>query len=59
MLQGRDPDWAMRPFFAQYDEEAVWLTDLRPAFGETKFFWEDRLAEMYKDDREFAAVPAS
>jgi hypothetical protein len=47
MLQGRDPDWAMRPFFALYDERASWLSDLRPAFGETKFFWEDSLADMY------------
>lgn len=39
-LQGRNPDWVLRPFFAKYDEEAVWLDDLKPAFGEQKFFFE-------------------
>jgi L-lysine 2,3-aminomutase len=50
MLQGRNPDWTMRPFFAEYDEEAVWLTDLRPAFGELRFFFEDELEERYRRD---------
>ena len=42
-LQGRNPDWVARPFFAQYDESATWLNELRPAFGEEKFFFEDEL----------------
>jgi L-lysine 2,3-aminomutase len=50
MLQGRNPDWAMRLFFAQYDEEAVWLNDLRPAFGEKRFFFEAELERMYRQD---------
>jgi KamA family protein len=38
-LQGRDPRWVGRPFFAKYDNEATWLFDLEPAFGtEPKFF---------------------
>lgn len=40
-LQGRNPDWVARPFFAQYDPEAIWLDGLRPAFGEQRFFFED------------------
>lgn len=40
-LQGRNPNWVARPFFAKYDPEATWLTDLKPAFGDKKFFWED------------------
>ncbi len=40
-LQARDPDWVLRPFFAEYSESAIWLDDLRPAFGEQKFFFED------------------
>ena len=40
-LQGRNPDWCDRVFFAKYDEKASWLTDLKPAFGEEKFFFED------------------
>jgi KamA family protein len=38
MLQGREPDWVLRPFFARYDERAIWLDQLEPAFGE--FFFE-------------------
>ncbi|MEU4516063.1 lysine 2,3-aminomutase [Nonomuraea wenchangensis] len=33
-IQARDPSLVGRPFFARYDPEAVWLTDLRPAFEE-------------------------
>lgn len=40
-LQGRNPDWIHRPFFAAYDEHATWLDELRPAFGESGFFFED------------------
>ncbi len=40
-LQGRDPEWVQRPFFAEYDEEATWLDELRPAFGAKRFFFED------------------
>lgn len=50
MLQGRNPDWAMRPFFAAYDEEAIWLSDLRPAFGQERFFFEAELERMYRRD---------
>lgn len=45
-LQARNPDWVKRPFFARYDEKAVWISDLKPAFGEEKFFFEDELREM-------------
>lgn len=37
-LQGRNPDWVARPFFAKYDEGAVWMSDLKPAFGDQFFF---------------------
>lgn len=40
-LQGRDPDWVLKPFFAEYDPEALWLDDLRPAFGAERFFFEE------------------
>jgi hypothetical protein len=50
MLQGRNPDWTMRPFFAEYDAETTWLSDLRPAFGELRFFFEDELEERYRQD---------
>ncbi len=40
-LQARNPDWACRTFLAKYDENAVWLDDLKPAFGGEKFFFEN------------------
>ncbi|MDD9932645.1 MAG: lysine 2,3-aminomutase [Myxococcales bacterium] len=42
-LQARDPSWVGRPFFARFDPEATWLSDLRPAFGEREFFFESGL----------------
>lgn len=46
LLQARNPEWVRKPFFAQYDENATWYTDLRPAFGEEKFFFQDELDKM-------------
>jgi KamA family protein len=40
-IQGRDPDWVQRPFFAKYNQAASWLDHLQPAFAEDKFFFED------------------
>jgi KamA family protein len=34
-LQARRPDWVGRPFFAAFDPEATWFTDLKPALGAT------------------------
>ena len=45
-LQGRNPDWVQRPFFAKYSETATWLHELEPAFGEEKFFFEDEFEAM-------------
>jgi len=45
-LQGRKPRWANKVFFAKYDASAVWLDDLRPAFGESRFFFEDPELEI-------------
>ena len=30
----------------RFDESATWLDDLRPAFGQSKFFFEDELAVL-------------
>lgn len=45
-LQGRNPDWVGRPFFAAYNEDALWLDDLKPAFGQDKFFYEEEFAVL-------------
>lgn len=54
-LQARDPRWVGRPFFARHSDSAVWLNDLKPAFGEDRFFFEDGLARMMAGDTENAA----
>ncbi|MEY8861630.1 KamA family radical SAM protein [Tenacibaculum singaporense] len=38
--QARNPNWVGAPFFSKYNEEAVWLNDLTPAFGAESFFFE-------------------
>jgi KamA family protein len=40
-LQGRNPKWVHKPFFAEYDSKATWFNQLKPAFGEKKFFFEE------------------
>ncbi|MCH8973044.1 MAG: lysine 2,3-aminomutase [Thaumarchaeota archaeon] len=49
-LQGRNPDWVSKSFFAEFDESAIWLDDLKPAFEE-KFFFEDELEQKYSGAR--------
>jgi len=48
MLQGRNPDWVARPFFAEYDDKAIWIDELKPAFTE-KFFFEEELEQMFRE----------
>ena len=42
-IQGRNPNWVGRPFFAKYDPDAVWLTELEPMEGNDKFFFEKEI----------------
>lgn len=46
LLQARNPEWVKRPFFAKFSSTATWLNELRPAFGEDKFFFQDELNEL-------------
>jgi len=63
-IQGRNPDWVGRPFFAKFDSEATWLDELVPAFGESEFFFEremrgfseDRLRPLEGSSREASAA---
>lgn len=48
MIQGRNPDWVNRPFFAKYDPDARWMDDLVPAFGD-QFFFDEELREMMEE----------
>jgi KamA family protein len=58
MIQARDPDLVGRPFFAHYDPDAVWLTDLRPAFADRFPFDPDPADRSNEWQRELLA-PAS
>ncbi len=49
-IQGRNPDWVQRPFFAKYDPDATWLDQLKPAFGEDKFFFQEEYEAMCKKE---------
>ena len=51
-LQGRNPDWILRPFFARYDTKATWFDQLLPAFGEKKFFFEPEFRSMCRTSQE-------
>ncbi len=37
-LQARDPSYVGQPFLAEYDEEALWIDDLKPYRSDTFFF---------------------
>jgi hypothetical protein len=34
MIQARDPALVGTPFFARFDPDATWLSDLEPAFAD-------------------------
>ena len=44
-LQGREPSWVGRPFYAEFDAGAAWLDELRP-LGGGEFFFEASMREM-------------
>jgi KamA family protein len=46
-IQARNSAWCQQPFFAAYDEKATWLDHLRPAFGESRFFFEDEYRDKF------------
>jgi len=56
MVQGRDPSWANRVFFARFDPGAAWLDQLRPALGAREFFFEPTLRELSGRPRSLRVV---
>ena len=50
-IQGRNPDWVGKPFFAAYNPNAQWLDDLVPAFGESEFFYEKEYEQLLGIDK--------
>lgn len=49
-IQARNPNWVQQPFFAKFDPDATWLDQLKPAFGEEKFFFQDEYDAMCKKE---------
>ncbi|WP_029906914.1 KamA family radical SAM protein [Prevotella sp. 10(H)] len=45
-IQGRNHKWVDIPFFAQYDPKATWFNQLKPAFGEERFFYEEQRSKL-------------
>ncbi len=45
-LQARDPSWVNQIFFAEFDPDAVWFDDLKPAFGMPQFFFEEAMKKI-------------
>lgn len=45
-IQGRNPKWVHIPFFAEYNPKATWMDELNPAFGEDKFFFEEKPSKL-------------
>jgi hypothetical protein len=58
-LQARNPAWVGRMFFAEYDEHASWLDELRPAFSEPEFFFEPELRQMRREAASRIELPIS
>ncbi|HTZ94431.1 MAG TPA: lysine 2,3-aminomutase [Streptosporangiaceae bacterium] len=58
MIQSRDPALVGRPFFAEYDPAAVWLTDLRPAFADRFPFDNEAEASRAGEDWSSQLLPA-
>ncbi len=44
-MQGRNSDWIAKPFFAEYNPDAIWLDDLKPAFERSQFFYEEKFEQ--------------
>lgn len=51
-IQGRNPAWVGKPFFAKYNPSAIWLDDLEPAFGEKEFFYQAELEKIFSTDND-------
>jgi L-lysine 2,3-aminomutase len=51
-IQARNPEWVNKPFYAEYTAHATWLDELKPAFGETEFFYEKEYKQIIESVHE-------
>lgn len=54
LIQSREPDLVRRPFFAKYDPEATWYSDLEPAFATDNAFFRATATPQHRRARESA-----
>ena len=54
-IQGRSAQWVNKLFFAKYDPTATWFSDLKPAFGDDHFFFEDDLQQLREERSQLSA----
>lgn len=45
-LQARNPQWVNQVFFADFDTSACWFDQLKPALGQTEFFFESEMKRI-------------
>jgi len=57
-LQARNPLWVRRPFFAKFSARATWFSQLKPAFGEGRFFF-DGVRERSREEKRLLALPVA
>ncbi len=55
-LQARDPSWVGKPFFARFDPHVTWFDKLRPALGETEFFFESGMERLKQAKKALATA---
>jgi hypothetical protein len=46
VIQGREPEWVNRTFFARFDPQATWIDELEPTIRGREFFFAPSLREM-------------
>jgi hypothetical protein len=49
-IQGRSACWVKKPFLAEYNEAACWIDELKPAFGDRAFFFEEEGSALMGQD---------
>jgi KamA family protein len=57
-LQARNPLWVGRPFLARFSARATWFSQLKPAFGERRFFF-DGVRERSPEERRLLELPVA
>ncbi|KAK4574353.1 hypothetical protein LTR86_002115 [Recurvomyces mirabilis] len=45
-LQSRNPEWSQKVFLAEFDPNASWFDDLKPAFGAKEFFFNEQYQQQ-------------